>query len=897
MDGIIQQSVPQQSSTVPASGLAPGRSIESEIFGSSQSNPDAATAAKSPEDSKARMGKFYGQVALEHDGKENGIDLLIEMAIGYNPLSLFQYTELPIRQAVSSVLDDLIRVLSNTTGAVVYTVAAWDDGEEGTQVYESASERMSHILDGNVTASMRQHFLRMVHSECGPTLCRDLLNAYPCVFGMPTLDCRPWYPPRHPSVRQERRVAVDYIKSMGLWQDVRVDWKLLKEDFESGSHRLVARRRLPRGLLCFGDPADFPVGQLILFNEYNRYWQAKLLAGDKEASGRLFQLTVQGEEDCFRDKAAPTSTLTYPYESAIYCMAYLRHKFKPDVYMPNTRVIAPLFSPATRQSLLQRWKAVQLERVADLLERYEQSSPPVLKRSDRTPRLHDHGPKDSADLDSIISNPMLPPAFYDFSDPQSENYTLVPYVKWVTTHRGLIDEETGLIYGGYTGALSAFMVSLRMLYTFKVRASEKKSSATYFTFPVDGHIIVNAVFVYLERELARSLEENIPARAPSLPSGNIDTPWPASVVRWESCIGASGTDPAEKCQFTDEERMESHGYAVPRQESQETSMITFEDWELEAVLEEKKLLSVPGLIEHKASRTKDPRTRPATGGIPLVPLPMTDDMLSSSSGTSRRSQSLPRPDEVPSNALHITIEDNLPAPPVEPPINDPIGDSAMIIDGPVDSSTPSLERGRTLKSRQELQAEIMADLAKKKMSATRGTAKDVNRSGPGLRSTDDVAPPGDQRAATRRSSAASTAEQHISATPITHKTRQVSEAAATDPRTPTKRVKVSRMGAGASRESTLALSDVVSRDPTPAAGSGKGKSPIDYFDLANTLNTAPGGATTERAAASSTRPKRIISKKPDPNVTLKRAHTPDLDESAAKKRQSRSGSRASGSGA
>ncbi|QRV89289.1 hypothetical protein RhiJN_17307 [Ceratobasidium sp. AG-Ba] len=748
-------------------------------------------------------------------------------------------------------------------------------------VARSASERMSHILDGKVTARMQQNFLKMVHSECGPTLCRDLINAYPCVFGIPDLDSRPWYPPRYPSVRQERRLAVDYIRYMGLWQDVKIDWNLLKDDFDSGSHNLVARRRLPRGLLCFGNPADFPVGQLILFNEYNRYWQAKLFAGDKEAFGRLFQLTVPGEEDHFQVKAAPTSTLTYPYESAIYCMANLQHKFKPDAYMPNTRVIAPLFSSSARQWLLQRWKAAHLERIVDLLERYEQSSPPMFKRSDQTPCLHDYGPKDNADLDSLILKPMLPPAFYDFSDPQSENYTLVPYVKWVTTHRGLIDKETGLICGGYEGALAAFMVSLRMLYTFQILSSEKKSNATYFTFPVDGSIIVNAVFIYLESEIARSLEVNIPARTPSLPSGYIDTPWAASVVRWETCIGASGTDPAEQCQFTDEERMDTHGYAVPRPESQETSTITFKDWELEAVLEENKSLSVPGQNEHKATRTKDPRIRPATGGIPLVPLPITDGVLSSSSGTSRRSHSLPRPDEAPSNALQVTIGDDLPPPPVEPPIEDAIGDSAMVIEGPVDSSTPALERGRTLKSRQELQAEIMADLAKKKMSATRGAPKDVNRSSPGLGSAGDVAPPADQRAATRRSTAAPTAERLRSATPVTHKTRQVSEAAAADPRTPVQR----------------APSDALSREPTPAAGSNKRKAPIDYFDLADSLNTAPGGAATERAAAASTRPKRIIVKKPDPNVTLKRAHTPDQDESAAKKRQSRSGSRASGSGA
>ncbi|KAG9087591.1 hypothetical protein FS749_002812 [Ceratobasidium sp. UAMH 11750] len=540
----------------------PGHRITvDDIFKGSSQSDEAQAAA--PTAARLQLKRFYLVFKANWSGTPSGIDILSHLIQISEEVEFFHLSKFSTRDTVASSLSDLIRLLGHATGIVMYAVAAWDDGEGGTQVYEAASDRIAHILEDDSTASMRQLFVKLAHAELGPTFTRELLNAWPCIVGLPEYGYRPWLPPQHPNAAQERIVGDEFFTAVASWQGIVLDWIAVAEDVRSGRHELISADRLPNGLLTFDAPKTGDFRQLALILQFVRLWQRRLQQGDSAARNHLFQFKHRGQPDRFQEQAAVDSKYAYPDWSAIYFAASRKHNFEPSAYMLPVHVERMVTEPA-RQAFSVLIESHRFSKILDTIEEYQLLNPPEVPSDFQAPLIHSEPPLTRTNLLLMLQNPLLPEGFYRWRRDDSEEYVILKYVKWATQHNGLTDPATGKIYGGYRGALSALVAGVRIAWTVQYVQKHPKLSIDpdCLQFGSDPQRHLADLWAYIESHLKKSIEVSIPPIRPRLPTGTIMTPWPAKNIRWENCMGRSGTDPVETGQLTEDERAHKYPEAV-----------------------------------------------------------------------------------------------------------------------------------------------------------------------------------------------------------------------------------------------------------------------------------------------------------------------------------------------
>ncbi|KAG9078922.1 hypothetical protein FS749_009012 [Ceratobasidium sp. UAMH 11750] len=357
----------------------------------------------------------------------------------------------------------------------------------------------------------------------------------------------------------------------------------------------------------------------------------------------------------------------------------------------------------TRDAREALFRMIREKHIIDLLtsiKRYEHLNPPELLSTAKTPVLHLVTPITWSSLTDIFNNPMLPEPFYKWQHPDNEDYKPLPYVRWVTVHDGLIDPDTGLIYGGYRGALSALVTGVRIWYTVgNVQCHPKiKKDLECLTFGTDPSRWLEDLWVYLKTQLKSLIDKSIPPIEPQLRPGTIHTPWQPKNIHWENSAGKTSTDPVEAGQFTVEELAHSYPDSALPGEAELVCWFTERDLKPMGSVPAKDRAANLARSVHAGSNiaSRDPRQRPGPGTkmLPTIPLLKInqDDAPPSSS---QRSLSQPRNrDHSPDNALGLTAEPDLPNPDSPASTHHNIQDLAVpqmpLPDSLADTSTPQI---------------------------------------------------------------------------------------------------------------------------------------------------------------------------------------------------------------
>ncbi|KAG8691542.1 hypothetical protein FRC08_010154 [Ceratobasidium sp. 394] len=105
-----------------------------DIFKGSSQSEEAQPIAPTP--ARVEFEHFHPVFKANWTGSPSGIDILSHLIQISEEPKFYHLTKYPTRDTIASLLSDIIQILGQATGAVIYAVAMWDDGEGGTQVYE-----------------------------------------------------------------------------------------------------------------------------------------------------------------------------------------------------------------------------------------------------------------------------------------------------------------------------------------------------------------------------------------------------------------------------------------------------------------------------------------------------------------------------------------------------------------------------------------------------------------------------------------------------------------------------------------------------------------------------------------------------------------------------------------
>ncbi|KAG8706546.1 hypothetical protein FRC08_000983 [Ceratobasidium sp. 394] len=193
--------------TVKGSPSEPGPQME-------QGTPPEDPPETSPVTDTSGVARFYPDFMVPLPSERECLDALQTLAqSAYFDLSEEAFKQ-PVHEIMEMTLGTANQIVSRGAGAAVYIVAAWDDGDRGTQVYESLTNRLEHVFSSDTTQPLRQGFLRIVHGELGPTFGRDLRAAWPSIYGATQNDHRPRVPPEHPDDDQERWIIYRFCTAL-----------------------------------------------------------------------------------------------------------------------------------------------------------------------------------------------------------------------------------------------------------------------------------------------------------------------------------------------------------------------------------------------------------------------------------------------------------------------------------------------------------------------------------------------------------------------------------------------------------------------------------------------------------------------------------------------------------
>ncbi|KAG8711892.1 hypothetical protein FRC08_015305 [Ceratobasidium sp. 394] len=713
LPGNITDAVPLPPETPSLPSGAPG--ADPTIRGTpSERGPDQEERIPLPEqqqdpqhDPKPSTDRFYPDFAVPPPGHAECVDTLTELARG----SFFDVSEgtilRPMHELMARTLGPINRIVSRGTGSVIYMVAAWDDGDGGTQVYE-----LEHVFSSHATQAMRQGFLRIVHGELGPTFTRDLSVAWPSIYGRVQNDFRPRVPPEHPDDDQERWIIFRTCICMRAWQGLPpIDWHAVDADVQGRHFKLVSGTRLPKGITRFDHPANWPGTQVRLMGVWFRRGQRILDAQMTDEYPTVFQWVEQTSDEPLCLTAHTKSDMKYSVEEGHYWAGMERYQFGPDAYMP-VEVGQPLVTEDARLEIVKA--GLRTGVVSDalkLIDEYEKYAPPQRAPRADDPMMFQYFNLNRSNIAAYLAAPTLPPPFYHWLDKAHVDWNSGAFTRWIVRDLALVDPVSGRVYGGYGGVVRVLVATVLMGKTVAWTRSQKRPGNTdLMEFGQHVELQMKTAMGWVSREVQKSIDSWTPTVSPAIPVGNRCTAWAAKQIRWTNA-GGSGSDDPKLTQGHPPIMLRDFLQPQPSQMNQAVLDLMDEDGQpVDRTIYTRKISPMvtpqqlpqqrdppPSvtLAEFSLTPTGESSSRlPLTTGHSTVPLPGQRNKPPSDS--TRRSLSEPRSQvDMPANALQLNLDNPtsvLPSPDERPntlPDRDLVDD---FLEG-LDQSTPH-PRGR-----------------------------------------------------------------------------------------------------------------------------------------------------------------------------------------------------------
>ncbi|KAG8789235.1 hypothetical protein FRC12_013728 [Ceratobasidium sp. 428] len=449
-------------------------------------------------------------------------------------------------------LTGMARLLERQTGAVVYCAAVWVDEQDATHYYECTNDSLSDILVRDDTMIVRGRLVELIRHQLGAcTYTRRCASVdiviqgrrYDLAFEMPglartvphgmTIDqgC-------HHNSRKSNRSdswCLNIATSLPglIWL---IDWEAIGSDFDSKTHALVSRRRLPNGIRRLDHPEKWDREDIERMAHWIRLGQQQLDKHNTSYYENVFQWREPGAPDVLRLVAHPDATLQYPDEAGKYLVATVDYGFTEYTYtdLPSRPRLLSKDVFTTLLSLLGRWPAYK--RLIELAEQYERFSPPQRRAETSDPVIISRINLNTLTTASAATTLELPDAFLDYSHSQHSQWSVATYVCWIVYHSGISDDVSGLLCGGFTGAMRVIVATAAMrhtLYHWQRRGLRRtvKPSAD-----------LEDQMSTLEDYLTFQLERGISSRRPVLRSGYRNTPWPDDPFRYYNHLGMESED-------------------------------------------------------------------------------------------------------------------------------------------------------------------------------------------------------------------------------------------------------------------------------------------------------------------------------------------------------------------
>ncbi|KAG8781155.1 hypothetical protein FRC12_022184 [Ceratobasidium sp. 428] len=512
-------------------------------------NLSVAPSALEMERDVRRMQMSYPIFGKPKDSAQKAANFLLHCADVDLTLDRANQLPAPIAETIGTTLQIVNDVVSRATGAVIYSIAAWDDLESGDQVFESIPERLGEDLKGNKLVA--EGFLYSIHKTLGPSFSRDFYTTYPAIYGLKTNDWRPRLPPEHPQFQQEVDWIDEYVQALALWQCViGFSWESLAKDFDSRRHNHVLLLRLPTQLKQLTHPSTWSPDQVKLMADHIRLGQQVLDRGDVSQYHWIFQFR-EGADDLLRLTARPTTKLQYNYDSTMYYGAMLRFQYSDDAY--NAHMARPPLIPSTLKSMFETHAlaaAPELGQVWKAIEKYQQSNPPEQQPHDSDPELFKLFDFAKYGVEHFIKLPRLPDSYMRWLDPAFRDWHPSYFVFWVTQTKALYDFDTQVICGGYGGIIRVLFVILLMSKTRSWASAFVRSGKTVpndlRSFGDDENEQIRVLIQLILTATSESTKKAPLPTRPILRPGTRRTWWPAEQINCSNNLGLKYTEPINR---------------------------------------------------------------------------------------------------------------------------------------------------------------------------------------------------------------------------------------------------------------------------------------------------------------------------------------------------------------
>ncbi|QRV96935.1 hypothetical protein RhiJN_24954 [Ceratobasidium sp. AG-Ba] len=444
----------------------------------------------------------------------------------------------------------MARLANRATGAHVYVICVWDDGNGGTSTYEALSDQLQELFLTDETRGVRRQALRDIHAQLGPTLNRDFHSAFPCVVGWPAFGFRPWAPPEHPEIEQERFMVFRMLTGTAAWQGLpAINWVALNEDVAARTFKLVEGWRIPKGMSGLPHPRHMTELQVKLMAKWLRMGCQILARGDTGRYHMVFEFIEPGRGEIVRTEAHPRSTLRYMPDESLYFSRSLLEPISANAYT-NTSSANQMLGADVKAALLActDHNAQIVLQIVDAINQYETLSPPEhMPDSKPIPMLYLYYDLTSNNLLTYLNQPSLPLPFMQYKHPNHKLYNPGVLLKWLIDGE-LLDRSVtpNRAIGGYYGAIQPlfFAVMLQKSMRWALgRAADDSDGIMEFG---SHHVrISEQILDYLLEILKSSIEDSPAVQRILLPPGTRLSPWVPSQVSWHHQEQSGQDDPGD----------------------------------------------------------------------------------------------------------------------------------------------------------------------------------------------------------------------------------------------------------------------------------------------------------------------------------------------------------------
>ncbi|KAG8733026.1 hypothetical protein FRC10_000470 [Ceratobasidium sp. 414] len=442
-----------------------------------------------------RLYQFYPDLKTPVNGQDQCFEILLHSAAVSGFAEKNDNLLYPMQETIAVALNTTNQIMSRATGATIYMIASWDDGEGGTQVYESCSDRLKGMFQEDDTRKMRSAFLRRVHAE---------------------LD----------------------------WQDIELPaWADIDNDVKSKKFLIVSKERLPEGMNRFDHPGHWPEPIVRLMGQWIRRGQRWLDERNEAQFKHVFQWSEPDCEGSLRLRAQPDCEMTYDYDGATYFASMSKFKFRDDAYIPSSTG-TPLISDEARQIIVA--ESLLCSAVVDtmkLVQEYETFQPPQREPLDSDPMLFRHFDFQRSSLVQHLKAPRLPDGFCRWMNVDHKYWHVSDFVVWVIHTGALIDATTGKVYGGHNGVLRLLVGSILMLKSMRwTRQVKEPNDIEIKRYTRDDERQVAVLLSWVISNLKASIDRSTPVQPTAIPPGHRGTCRVPKQIRWFNNMNGAGTD-------------------------------------------------------------------------------------------------------------------------------------------------------------------------------------------------------------------------------------------------------------------------------------------------------------------------------------------------------------------